>query len=107
MEVGTYTDLAAVRVVEDKYWRDSAVRFGDWEFRPAVCEVWNHKSETVIMLTIDQAYILKRLIAAWPEFVHPSKDVSKTLIKRLRARIGVALIPIDRRGYRFNPEAVL
>ena len=102
MDAGTY-DLAAVRNAEVDYWSASAVRFGDWEFRPNACEVWDYKLETCVLLSELEAYVLMLLIKAWPEYRKQSKDISKMTVSRIRHRCGRALILSDRRGYRFSP----
>ena len=84
--------------------RDTSYRFGEWEFRASVDEVWDGRREAVILLTGRQSFILKQLIAAWPASVPKSE---KMTISRLRAKLGRDLIVSDRRGYRFSPEAVL
>ena len=84
--------------------RDTSYRFGEWEFRASVDEVWDGRREAVILLTGRQSFILKQLIAAWPEYV---PKIERMALYRLREKVGSELIIIDRRGYRFNPEAVL
>ena len=52
----------------------------------------------------DQMQIFAEELAAWPEYV---PKIEMMALYRLREKVGSELIIIDRRGYRFNPEAVL
>ena len=101
MKPGTYdrTSLAA-EIASTSY------RFGDWEFRPVVCEVWDVPRQTVVLLTYAQSELLERLIAAFPAYVSKLQD-QKGVIYHLRRKLGAGVIVSDRRGYRFRPEAVL
>ena len=99
MKPGAYDRASLSEMIQE-----TSYRFGKWEFRAAVGEVWDGRRETVVLLTSVQTYLLQQLIAAWPASVPKSE---KMTISRLRAKLGRDLIVSDRRGYRFSPEAVL
>ena len=101
MKPGTYDRASlAAELAATSY------RFGAWEFRPVVCEVWDVRRETAVLLTTTQSELLKRLIQEFPMYV-PKLQNQKQVIYALRAKLGGGVIVSDRRGYRFNPEAIL
>lgn len=99
---GRYGTPAEVADAEERWWQAHSWRFGQWEFRPTVGEVWYDGD--VIILTFRETDTLKAIIDAWPEWVN---KLDKQVVMRVRRKVGPALIQSSRKGYRFRPQEVM
>lgn len=120
MRPGVAYDLVSVQTYEAALWADKGWTFGGWQFRPPTGEVLKD-GKLVTTLTETEAETLNVLIKAAPlplprrTVVEEMRrmncywhaDTVKTVVSRLRAKLGQRVIVTESRGYRFNPEAWL